>query len=118
MYNQEEKGDKRSRRSYKKKQWREKSNTRFLIYINLYGKVKSNTYLCTMDNEREILSKLDAIIQNQKVLYENQIVIFQTLASIGQKVYSQSDFKSLMINMVANGITERVEANDQQRRNI
>ena len=31
---------------------------------------------------------------------------------------SQSDFKSLMINMVANGITERVEANDQQRRNI
>ena len=59
-----------------------------------------------MDNEREILSKLDAI------------VIFQTLASIGQKVYSQSDFKSLMINMVANGITERVEANDQQRRNI
>lgn len=71
-----------------------------------------------MDNEREILSKLDAIIQNQKVLYENQIVIFQTLVSIGQKVYSQSDFKSLMINMVANGITERVEANDQQRRNI
>ncbi len=71
-----------------------------------------------MDNEREILSKLDAIIQNQKVLYENQIVIFQTLASIGQKVYNQSDFKSLMINMVANGITERVEANDQQRRNI
>ena len=71
-----------------------------------------------MDNEREILSKLDAIIQNQKVLYENQIVIFQTLASIGQKVYGQSDFKSLMINMVANGITERVEANDQQRRNI
>lgn len=71
-----------------------------------------------MDNEREILSKLDAIIQNQKVLYENQIVIFQTLASIGQKVYSQSDFNSLMINMVANGITERVEANDQQRRNI
>lgn len=71
-----------------------------------------------MDNEREILSKLDAIIQNQKVLYENQIVIFQTLASIGKKVYSQSDFKSLMINMVANGITERVEANDQQRRNI
>lgn len=71
-----------------------------------------------MDNEREILSKLDAIIQNQKVLYENQIVIFQTLASIGQKVYSQSDFKNLMINMVANGITERVEANDQQRRNI
>lgn len=71
-----------------------------------------------MDNEREILSKLDAIIQNQKVLYENQIVIFQTLASIGQKVYSQSDSKSLMINMVANGITERVEANDQQRRNI
>ena len=71
-----------------------------------------------MDNEREILSKLDAIIQNQKVLYENQIVIFQTLASIGQKVYSQSDFKGLMINMVANGITERVEANDQQRRNI
>ena len=71
-----------------------------------------------MDNEREILSKLDAIIQNQKVLYENQIVIFQTLASIGQKFYSQSDFKSLMINMVANGITERVEANDQQRRNI
>lgn len=71
-----------------------------------------------MDNEREILSKLDAIIQNQKVLYENQIVIFQTLASIGQKVYSQSDLKSLMINMVANGITERVEANDQQRRNI
>lgn len=71
-----------------------------------------------MDNEREILSKLDAIIQNQKVLYENQIVIFQTLASIGQKVYSQSGFKSLMINMVANGITERVEANDQQRRNI
>ena len=71
-----------------------------------------------MDNEREILSKLDAIIQNQKVLYENQIVIFQTLASIGQKVYSQSDFKRLMINMVANGITERVEANDQQRRNI
>ena len=70
-----------------------------------------------MDNEREILSKLDAIIQNQKVLYENQIVIFQTLASIGHKVYSQSDFKSLMINMVANGITERVEANDQQRRN-
>ena len=67
---------------------------------------------------KEILSKLDAIIQNQKVLYENQIVIFQTLASIGQKVYSQSDFKSLMINMVANGITERVEANDQQRRNI
>lgn len=65
-----------------------------------------------------LLSKLDAIIQNQKVLYENQIVIFQTLASIGQKVYSQSDFKSLMINMVANGITERVEANDQQRRNI
>lgn len=52
-----------------------------------------------MDNEREILSKLDAIIQNQKV-------------------YSQSDFKSLMINMIANGITERVEANDQQRRNI
>lgn len=71
-----------------------------------------------MDNEREILSKLDAIIQNQKVLYENQIVIFQTLASIGQKVYSQSDFNSLMINMIANGITERVEANDQQRRNI
>ena len=71
-----------------------------------------------MDNEREILSKLDAIIQNQKVLYENQIVIFQTLASIGQKVYNQSDFKSLMINMIANGITERVEANDQQRRNI
>lgn len=71
-----------------------------------------------MDNERKILSKLDAIIQNQKVLYENQIVIFQTLASIGQKVYNQSDFKSLMINMVANGITERVEANDQQRRNI
>lgn len=71
-----------------------------------------------MDNEREILSKLDAIIQNQKVLYENQIVIFQTLSLIGQKVYSQSDFKSLMINMVANGITERVEANDQQRRNI
>ena len=71
-----------------------------------------------MDNEREILSKLDAIIQNQKVLYENQIVIFQTLALIGQKVYNQSDFKSLMINMVANGITERVEANDQQRRNI
>ena len=71
-----------------------------------------------MDNEREILSKLDAIIQNQKVLYENQIVIFQTLSSIGQKVYSQSDFKSFMINMVANGITERVEANDQQRRNI
>lgn len=71
-----------------------------------------------MDNEREILSKLDAIIQNQKVLYENQIVIFQTLASIGQKVYSQSYFKSFMINMVANGITERVEANDQQRRNI
>ena len=71
-----------------------------------------------MDNEREILSKLDTIIQNQKVLYENQIVIFQTLASIGQKGYSQSDFKSLMINMVANGITERVEANDQQRRNI
>lgn len=71
-----------------------------------------------MDNEREILSKLDDIIQNQKVLYENQIVIFQTLVSIGQKVYSQSDFKSLMINMVANGITERVEANDQQRRNI
>lgn len=71
-----------------------------------------------MDNEREILSKLDAIIQNQKVLYENQIVIFQTLASIGQKVYSQSDFKGLMINMIANGITERVEANDQQRRNI
>ena len=71
-----------------------------------------------MDNEREILSKLDAIIQNQKVLYENQIVIFQTLASIGQKVYGQSDFKSFMINMVANGITERVEANDQQRRNI
>lgn len=71
-----------------------------------------------MDNEREILSKLDAIMQNQKVLYENQIVIFQTLASIGQKVYSQSDFKSFMINMVANGITERVEANDQQRRNI
>lgn len=71
-----------------------------------------------MDNEREILSKLDAIIQNQKVLYENQIVIFQTLASIGQKVYSQSDFKNFMINMVANGITERVEANDQQRRNI
>lgn len=71
-----------------------------------------------MDNEREILSKLDTIIQNQKVLYENQIVIFQTLASIGQKVYNQSDFKSLMINMVANGITERVEANDQQRRNI
>ena len=71
-----------------------------------------------MDNEREILSKLDAIIQNQKVLYENQIVIFQTLASIGKKVYSQSDFKSLMINMIANGITERVEANDQQRRNI
>ena len=31
---------------------------------------------------------------------------------------SQSDFKSLMINMIANGITERVEANDQQRRNI
>lgn len=31
---------------------------------------------------------------------------------------SQSDFKSLMINMVANGITERVETNDQQRRNI
>lgn len=31
---------------------------------------------------------------------------------------SQSDFKSFMINMVANGITERVEANDQQRRNI
>ena len=31
---------------------------------------------------------------------------------------SQSDFKSLMINMVANGITERVESNDQQRRNI
>lgn len=77
-----------------------------------------NTYLCTMYNEKEILSKLDAIIQNQKVLYENQIVIFQTLSSIGQKVYSQSDFKSLMINMVANGITERVEANDQQRRNI
>nr|DAL32102.1 MAG TPA_asm: hypothetical protein [Caudoviricetes sp.] len=51
-------------------------------------------------------------------MYENQIVIFQTLASIGQKVYSQSDFKSFMINMVANGITERVEANDQQRRNI
>lgn len=71
-----------------------------------------------MDNEREILSKLDAIIQNQKVLYENQIVIFKTLASIEQKVYSQSDFKSLMINMIANGITERVEANDQQRRNI
>ena len=71
-----------------------------------------------MDNEREILSKLDAIIQNQKVLYENQIVIFQTLASIGQKVYSQSDFKRFIINMVANGITERVEANDQQRRNI
>lgn len=71
-----------------------------------------------MDNEREILSKLDAIIQNQKVLYENQIVIFQTLASIGQKVYNQSDLKSFMINMVANGITERVEANDQQRRNI
>lgn len=71
-----------------------------------------------MDNEREILSKLDTIIQNQKVLYENQIVIFQTLASIGQKVYNQSDFKSLMINMIANGITERVEANDQQRRNI
>lgn len=71
-----------------------------------------------MDNEREILSKLDAIIQNQKVLYENQIVIFQTLASIWKKVYSQSDFKSLMINMVANGITERVETNDQQRRNI
>lgn len=44
--------------------------------------------------------------------------IIQTLASIGQKVYSQSDFKSLMINMIANGITERVEANDQQRRNI
>ena len=71
-----------------------------------------------MDNEREILSKLDAIIQNQKVLYENQIVIFQTLASIGHKVYSQCDFMSFMINMVANGITERVEANDQQRRNI
>lgn len=71
-----------------------------------------------MDNEREILSKLDAIIQNQKVLYENQIVIFQTLASIGQKVYSQSDFKNFMINMIANGITERVETNDQQRRNI
>lgn len=31
MYNQEEKGDKRSRRSYKKKQWREKPNTRILI---------------------------------------------------------------------------------------
>lgn len=84
----------------------------------MYGKLKSNTYPCTMDNEREILSKLDAIIQNQKVLYENQIVIFQTLASIGQKVYNQSDLKSFMINMVANGITERVEANDQQRRNI
>ena len=57
-----------------------------------------------MDTEREILHKLDTILQNQKVLYENQVVIFQTLASIGQKVYSQSDFKSLMINMVANGM--------------
>ena len=71
-----------------------------------------------MDNEREILSKLDPIIQNQKVLYENQIVIFQTLASIGQKVYSQSDFKSLMINMIANGITERVYTTNKKRRNI